>query len=452
MRRVYFFTLLIGVAVLTCSALTVSAQTGQLRGHVLLKQADGTTVKAAGAQIEVFRIDLSGTYPTKTNKNGEFTYAGLPYTGTYVIAASMPNAAPTYQPNVKAGRDIDYELVMVPGDGRKLTLDEIKKNMASGTTASSPAAQSEADKELARKNAEIEASNKKIEDSNKIVTETFKAGNAALTAAGEADKANKREEAIKLYGDAITQYDAGLAADPEQSALQTNRAAALKARGVDRYNLAIVSKDEAAKKAGIEAAQADFKASAESANKAYDLLKKETAASDPAEQKRQVANKYATLMVRSEAMRLFVTKGDPTQAEAGRAAFQDYIGVETDPAKKAKAQLDMAQMLFDANAYDLAKAEYEKILAERPDEPDALANMGLILFNFGATKEAEGKKDEAKAMYQQAANFLGRFVEKAPDGHKFKEDAKAVLTELKNQQNVQAEKPASRPAPTRRRP
>ncbi|MEK6336335.1 MAG: hypothetical protein AABM67_15515 [Acidobacteriota bacterium] len=450
MRRVYFFSLLIGVSVLACSALTVSAQTGQLRGHVLLKQADGTTVKAAGAQIEVFRIDLSGTYPTKANKNGEFTYAGLPYTGTYVISASMPNAAPTYQPNVKAGRDVDYELVMVPGDGRKLTLDEIKKNMTTGNAGGSAAAQTEADKELARKNAEIEAGNKKIEDSNKIVNETFKAGNAALTAAGEAEKANKREEAIKLYSDAITQYDAGLAADPEQSALLTNRAAALKARGVDRYNLAIVSKDEAAKKAGIESAQVDFKASAESANKAYDLLKKETAASDPAEQKRQVANKYATLMVRSEAMRLFVTKGDPTQAEAARAAFQDYIAVETDPVKKAKSQLEMAQMLFDANAYDLAKAEYEKILAERPDEPDALANMGLILFNFGATKEAEGKKDEAKAMYQQAANFLGRFVEKAPDGHKFKEDAKAVLTELKNQQNVQAEKPASRPAPRRR--
>ena len=110
-------------------------------------------------------------------------------------------------------------------------------------------------------------------------------------------------------------------------------------------------------------------------------------------------------------------------------------------------------MLFDANAYDKAKVEYEKILAEKPDDPDALANMGLILFNFGATKEAEGKKDEAKAQYQLAANYLQKFVEKAPDGHKFKEDAKAVLAELKNQQNVQAEKNTTTTTPKRgRRP
>ena len=456
MRRLYLFSLLISVAVLTCSVLTVSAQTGQLRGHVLLKQADGTTVKAAGAQIDVFRVDLPGTYPTKTNKNGEFVFAGLPFTGTYIIGVSMPNAAPTYQPNVKAGREIDYEITLSPGDGRRLTLDEVKKSITGASASSSSstgvsAADKAKQEEIARKNAEIEATNKKIEDSNKVVNETFKAGNTALAAAGEAEKANNRDEAIKLYGDAIQQYDAGLAADPAQPALLTNKAAALKARGVDKYNIAIVSKDEAAKKPGVESAQADFKASAEAANKAYDLLKKETPSTDPAAQKQQTANKYAALLVRSEAMRLFVTKADPTQADAGLAAFQDYIAAETDPAKKAKAQLDLAQMLFDANAYDKAKIEYEKILAERPDDPDALANMGLILFNFGATKEQEGKKDEAKALYQQAANYLGQFVEKAPDTHKFKADAKAVLAELKNQQNVQAEKPAARPG-TRKRP
>src|SRR6185503_4092912 len=135
MRRPYLFSSLLAVAVLICSGLTAAAQSGQLRGHVLLKQADGTTVRAANAQIDVFRIDLAGTYPTKTNKNGDFTFAGLPYVGTYVIAASMPNAAPTYQANVKVGRDIDYELTMVPGNGRRLTFDEIKKDMAGGASS-----------------------------------------------------------------------------------------------------------------------------------------------------------------------------------------------------------------------------------------------------------------------------------------------------------------------------
>ena len=100
--------------------------------------------------------------------------------------------------------------------------------------------------ELVRKNAEIEAKNKKIEESNTVVARTFTAGNAALEA--------------KNYDEAIKQYDEGIAADPEQPALLTQKSAALKARGVERYNAAITSKDEAAKGPGLEAAKSDFRA------------------------------------------------------------------------------------------------------------------------------------------------------------------------------------------------
>jgi hypothetical protein len=63
------------------SAVTALAQTGQLRGHVLLKQADGATARAADAVIDVFRTDMSGAYHTKTDKKGEFVFAGLPFIG-----------------------------------------------------------------------------------------------------------------------------------------------------------------------------------------------------------------------------------------------------------------------------------------------------------------------------------------------------------------------------------
>ena len=69
-----------------------------------------------------------------------------------------------------------------------------------------------------RKNAEIEAKNKKIEETNTIVERTFNAGNAAL--------------GLKNYDEAITQYDAGLAADAEQPMILANKSVALKARGV----------------------------------------------------------------------------------------------------------------------------------------------------------------------------------------------------------------------------
>src|SRR5213083_33698 len=125
MRRFQLITSLAFLTVLL-TASAVCAQTGQLRGHVLIKQADGTSVPAAGAQIDVFRTDISGKYPTKADKKGQFVYAGLPYVGKYVLAASAPNAAPSAQSNVKVGQDIDYEIVLGPGDGRRYTKEEAK--------------------------------------------------------------------------------------------------------------------------------------------------------------------------------------------------------------------------------------------------------------------------------------------------------------------------------------
>jgi tetratricopeptide (TPR) repeat protein len=431
MRRFNLFSSIIAIAVLALSALTASAQTGALRGHVVQKKADGTSVKAAGAQIDVFRSDMAGAYHTKTDKNGEFVFAGLPFIGTYIVAASMPGAQPYAMRNVKVGRDIDYEVILGPGDGKRLTEEEAKKVVAGGgqdattTTGGGESAEAKAKREeLLKKNAEIEASNKKAENVNQVVGDAFKAGNAALAA-------NNYEEAVK-------QYDLGLAADPDQAALLTNKAAALKALGVKKYNEAIQSKDEAGKTAAIDAAKAEFKSAAEAADKAFEIIKKEPAVTDPTDQKRHDANKYAALNVRAEAYRLYVSKGDGTKADAGVAAYNDYLAVETDAAKKSKAQLDLAQMLLDAGAGDKALIEYQKILAASPDDPDANLGAGLALYSTGD-----------KAKYQEAANYFQRFVDKAPDTHKFKADAKAILTELKTNENVVPERTTR---PPRKRP
>jgi len=409
---------------------------------VKLVGADGNAAPVTNGVIDVWRTDIAGDYHTKTDKKGEWVFAGLPYVGTYVVSVSAPGASPASKSGVKAGREIPVDVVLMPGDGKKFTRDEAVA-AASGGASNSGGGTSEAEKakaaEMAKKNEEITAANKKIEDANKVIGDAFKAGNTALIA--------------KNYDEAIKQYDAGLAADPEHPgapSLLTNKSAALRSRAVEKYNAAIQSKDDAARSAGMDAAKADFKAAAEAANQAVDLIKKQPAATDPEGQKQQATNKYFALSARAEAMRFFITKIDPTKTDDAIAAYQELMSTETDPAKKSKEQLDYAQMLFDANVYDKAQAEYEKILAESPDNPDALANMGLIFFNKGAAKEQEGKKDEAKPLYQQAANYLQRFIDKAPEGHKFKADAKAVLDEMKNQQNVQAEKTSA--PPKRRRP
>ena len=58
MFRKNFILTLAGFALIIAANLITYAQTGELRGHVTLKKADGTTVPADEAQIDVFRTDL----------------------------------------------------------------------------------------------------------------------------------------------------------------------------------------------------------------------------------------------------------------------------------------------------------------------------------------------------------------------------------------------------------
>jgi len=442
----YFFSVIAVTVLVASAAITTSAQVAELRGHVFMQQADGQKVPLADAVIDVFRTDLTAKYNTKTNKKGEFVFAGLPFIGTYTVAASHPTAAPNFIPGYKVGRDMPCEIVLTPGNGKRLTLEDLKNAAPTnaGASGGAPSGESAADKakreELIKKNKEIEESNKKITATNETIARTFKAGNEALTAAGVALKAGNSDEAIQKWTEAVTQYDEGLAADAEQPALLTNKSVALKARGVERFNSAVRSKtlDDAARTAALQTAKDDFKGAADASTKAVTMLKAQAAPTDPADLDRYNKNKYAAMVTHAEAMRLFVSKSDPTQADAGLAAFKDYMAVETDPAKKAKAQLDAAQMLLDAGAADKALEEFKGVLATSPDSPEANLGAGLSVYATGD-----------KAKFQEAANYLQHFVDVAPDSNPMKADAKAILSELKASENVTPEKTTT---PRRKRP
>jgi hypothetical protein len=94
MFRKYSSPALAVILLLLVSAFTASAQSAEFRGVVKLKQADGTVVPAAGAVIDVYRLDIGGKFNTKTDKKGEFVFAGLPLVGTFAVAASLPGAQP----------------------------------------------------------------------------------------------------------------------------------------------------------------------------------------------------------------------------------------------------------------------------------------------------------------------------------------------------------------------
>src|SRR6185295_9803665 len=135
-------------------------------------------------------------------------------------------------------------------------------------------------------------------------------------------------------------------------------------------------------------------------------------------------NRRSAVSVRALVLRRVVAKVDPTKA--------------ADPIKKAKIRSDTLQALFDGGAVELATTEAQKILAEDPDNPDANRVLGLALFSTGD-----------KAKFQEAANYLQRYVDKAPDTDPLKQSAKESLDYLKTAENVKPEKAPARP--TRRR-
>jgi len=440
----YFFQALAGIALIASISIAASAQSAQLRGHVNMRQADGTVVPAAGALVDVYRVDIAtGKISTKTDKKGDFIYAALPYVGEYIVAFSMAGAQSSYLHGVNVKSERVYEMELTPGDGKPLTLADIKTAMAGTPAAASSGIKETAEDkakraELIKKNAEITASNEKAKSSNEIIGRAFKAGNDALK--------------LKNYDEAIARFDEGLQADPEHPgapALLTNKTMALTARAVDKYNSGIKATDDATKSANTEAAKKDWTAASESGSKAVAMLKAMTPPTDPAEAGNAKVNLYFALLARAEATRLFVTKVDQTQVDKGVTAYQEYIAAEADriangatkeikddaTARKAKAEHDFAQMLFDANAFDRALVAYQKILETNPDDLTALLRSGQALFNIGAI-------NTDKLKYQEAANYLARFIDKAPDTDPFKADARAILDALKDQENVKPEKTA----------
>jgi tetratricopeptide (TPR) repeat protein len=257
--------------------------------------------------------------------------------------------------------------------------------------------------------ASPEAQSKTPAEINETVLRAFRDGNAALSA--------------RNYDEAVNRYDAGLKADPQHPGapvLLTNESVALRARGVDRFNTATMNTGEAVKNAGLLAAKDDFLLAAQTGKLAVDMLKAQAAPAESNAVGVYNRNKYFALAARFEAVRLVATKVDQTKTDDAIVAYQEYLAVETDPVKKLKLQDSAGQMLFDLEQYEKSLAEFQKTLAQTPGEPDANLGAGMALFGLGN-----------KSRYQEAANYIQRFLDTAPVDHRLRPDAQTLLDTLK---------------------
>ena len=107
--------------------------------------------------------------------------------------------------------------------------------------------------------------------------------------------------------------------------------------------------------------------------------------------------------------------------------------VETDAAKKAEADVVLADLYRVTGDSENAIAAYKLILEKTPDDAEALAGAGFSLVNLGYLKED-------KAKLQEGADLLQKFASSAPDTHKYKADAVALIDNLKKEQNVTPQK------------
>ena len=121
-----FARALAAALVLAATAAVASAQVTQVTGKVTLKQADGTEAPVAGAEVDIYRTDIKQEFHLKTDKKGQYLHAGLPFVGTYTIIVSAPGAKPTFAAGLRFTQVQTRDFVLDPGDGSKLTLDQIK--------------------------------------------------------------------------------------------------------------------------------------------------------------------------------------------------------------------------------------------------------------------------------------------------------------------------------------
>lgn len=444
MLRKNYFTALLTAALLLVGSSAIFAQTAPVRGKVEIIKADGTREPVAGAVVEPFRTDAKGKSPSaKTNKKGEFSFAGLQLGQTFALSISAPNIKPTLQPGIKAGME-NVNITVSEGDGKRWTEDEVRQALAapastdtSSTSAASAsttetgnqkpaeltAEQKKAQAEYEAKVKEVTAKNENIKKNTQIIQNALKEGNDAFGS--------------KNYDVAIVKYTEGIDAEPDfvgtTPILLNNKGAALKIRATDTYNQAVRSSDQAAKASSLAKVKQDLQDAVAAYSRSWTILKAAQPAdiTNPANYE---ASKLQALTGLTESYRLLTqTKSDMTKGAEAEIAFTEYLAIETDAAKKAKAQVVLGDILRDSGESEKALAAYQAVLQGTPNNPDALVGAGLMLVNIGYLSND-------KAKFQEASNYLQKFLSNAPATHPFNDDAKALIDTLKKEQNITPQK------------
>jgi tetratricopeptide (TPR) repeat protein len=404
--------LVIGLGALLMPAVA-PAQVGALEGSVKLKTPQGLK-PVSGAIVDIYRLDIRGHWEAKTDKSGQFVYLGLPLVGTYLVVASGSGLQPTWVNNVRLTQNPVVNIECEPGDGTRLTLDQVK-SLIEGAKRGRQAQPQPSQEERAK----LEAAQKE-----------------------EAARRKEREELQAKLDQAISSFNQGIKlrnAKNYEAALSEFEAAA----SVD------YTKDpafvEVAHKANALVAETRYQIGADLFNQrkrteakpyfeeAVKAIKRAIAIAPTDQKNPNLKNDllvYYDILVKNAKVLVEYYSAtdlvDDTVKEIDRAA-------ELDPANKNKWEIIKADLYRLAFRLDEAVAGYKGVLASDPNNIDALYGIGLALLS-----------SSEKEKLQESANYLSEFVSKAPANDSRVASAKETIEALKRQFSIEAEKPATR--------
>lgn len=425
----------------------VFAQTAPTRGEVKLRKADGTEVPVADAVVDAYRTDITkGSMPSaKTNKRGEFTFAGFTLGHIYALAVSGPGIGPRVRPNVKAGQE-NLVIIVNEGDGKKLTEEEVRQV---GTAAQSvpdtgiSEAQKKQREEVEKKNEEIKQKNAKIQAGDEVARKANAEGIAAIQA--------------KNYDLAISKFSEGVAAVPDfvgsTPILLNGKLVALKSRGYEKYREGAANADATARKAKYDEANKDFDEALASYDQAMTVIKAAPAPADAQEQKARDSITLSLLANAMEVHRLKAVSGiDGSKSAQAAAVIDAFVAAEPDAAKKLAAQTTLGDIYRATGDFDKAIAAYKTVLATAPDNTEVMASLGLSLVALGTSVDPPNREQ-----MQEGLNYMSKYAETvqiAPTDPKsvqdFKQSVKDTVEYLKNEQKLKPQG-APKTAPAKRK-
>lgn len=396
------------------AASTVSAQVVQATGRVMLRQADGTEAPLQGATVTFYRTDIRGRYETRTSRDGRYVYAAIPFGGTFTIVVSGPGARPTYSAGIRVNQQPENNFTLEPGDGSTVTLEQVQAAAAAsgGANAGGGGGDSAAARRAREEEARIAAAN---EEARRNAAATTAQLNEVLRNANTAIEARN-------YDQAITLYDQGIQAAPDEPVFHRNRAIALQSRGVQRYNAASSNTNPAERTAARTPALEDLRASVESSERAVTLYRASTAsrgAGTPAGGAAQPAQNdmLGYLSIRADGYRIALQTGAQVSPDAAATAIQEYVAAETDPVKRDRAQIGLGSALLQSGKTEEAITLLRGIVSANANNADAIYYLGIALVSD------ETKQAEARTVFQQ-------FLSRAPANDARRAEVEALIESI----------------------